>query len=82
MNARARILLKAADGVNDEQIVGLVGTSRVTIERGRRRFATGRLDVAIKEKPQPSRPRALSSKQAAHLIAIACSPARSTVPSS
>lgn len=72
---RARILLKAADGANDEQIVDALGTSRATVERIRRRFATEGLDAAIKDKPQKGRPRALSSKQAAHLIAIACSPA-------
>jgi transposase len=72
---RARILLKAADGANDEQIVEALGTSRATVERVRRRFATGGLDAAIKDKPQKGRPRALSSKQAAHLIAIACSDA-------
>jgi len=35
----------------------------------------GDLDAAIKDKPQAGRPRALSATQAAHLIAIACSPA-------
>lgn len=72
---RARILLKAADGANDEQIVDALGTSRATVERIRRRYATEGLDAAIKDKPQKGRPRALSSKQAAHLIAIACSDA-------
>jgi transposase len=72
---RARILLKAADGAKDDEIVDALGTSRATVERVRRRFATGGLDAAIKDKPQAGRPRALSSKQAAHLIAIACSPA-------
>jgi transposase len=72
---RARILLKAADGSKDEQIVDALGTSRATVERIRRRFATGGLDAAITDKPQPGRPHALSSAQAAHLIAIACSPA-------
>jgi transposase len=72
---RARILLKAADGANDEQIVDALGTSRATVERIRRRFATEGLDAAVKDKPQKGRPRALSSKQAAHLIAIACSDA-------
>jgi transposase len=72
---RARILLKAADGANDSQIIKALGTSRATVERFRRRFATGGLDAAVKDRPQSGRPRALSSKQAAHLIAIACSPA-------
>jgi transposase len=72
---RARILLKAADGANDAQIGEALGTSRATVERVRRRFATGGQDAAIRDKPQPGRPRALSSKQAAHLIAIVCSSA-------
>ena len=72
---RARILLKAADGASDEQIVDALGTSRATVERVRRRFATEGLDAAIKDKPQKGCPRALTSKQAAHLIAIACSDA-------
>lgn len=72
---RARILLKVADGANDSQIVDALGTSRATVERVRRRFAMEGLDAAIKDKPQKGRPRALSSKQAAHLIAIACSDA-------
>jgi transposase len=72
---RVRILLKAADGANDEQIVDALGTSRATVERVRRRFAIEGLDAAIKDKPQKGRPRTLSSKQAAHLIAIACSDA-------
>lgn len=72
---RARILLKAAEGATDEQIVDALGTSRATVERMRRRFATSGLDGAIKDKPQPGRPHALSAKQAGHLIAIACSPA-------
>lgn len=72
---RARILLKVADGAKDAEIVDALGTSRATVERVRRRFATGGFDAAIKDKPQKGRPRALSSKQAAHLIAIACSDA-------
>lgn len=72
---RARILLKAADGATDAQIVDALGTSRATVERVRRRFAEGGRDAAMKDKLQPGRPRVLSSNQAAHLIAIACSPA-------
>jgi transposase len=72
---RAHILLKAADGASDEQIVDALGTSRATVERIRRRYTTEGLDAAVKDRPQKGRPRALSSKQAAHLIAIACSDA-------
>jgi transposase len=72
---RARILLKAAEGWKDDRIVEAVGSSVPTVARVRRRFVAGGLDAAIKDKPQAGRPRALSATQAAHLIAIACSPA-------
>lgn len=75
VTTRARILLKAGDGAQDAQIVDALGTSRATVERIRRRFASDGLDGAIHDKPQPGRPRSLSSTQAAHLIAIACSDA-------
>ena len=72
---RARILLKANEGWGDARIAEAVGSSGATVERVRKRYAIGGLDAAIKDKPQAGRPRALSSKQAAHLIAIACSSA-------
>lgn len=72
---RARILVKAADGWTDEEIVDAVGSSVPTVARVRRRFVEGGVDAVLNDKPQKGRPRALSSKQAAHLIAIACSPA-------
>lgn len=72
---RARMLLKAADGWHDQEIVEAVGGSVPTVARVRRRFAEGGIDAVLADKPQPGRPRVLSSNQAAHLIAIACSPA-------
>jgi transposase len=72
---RARILLKAAEDRTDEEIVEAVGSSVPTVARVRRRFVEGGVDAVLKDKPQKGRPRALSSKQAAHLIAIACSDA-------
>lgn len=72
---RARILLKAADGWDDGRIVEALATSRATVERVRQRFATGGLDAVLADKPQPGRPRALAAPQAAHLIAVACTPA-------
>ena len=72
---RARILLKAAAGWHDAEIVDAVGGSVPTVARVRRRFVEGGVDAVLIDKPQPGRPRVLSSTQAAHLIAIACSPA-------
>ena len=71
---RARILLKAEDGLSDEQIVEAVGTSRLTVERTRKRFAEERLG-ALDEHPRPGRERLLNEKAEARLIAEACSKA-------
>jgi transposase len=72
---RARILLKASDGATDVQIVEALGCGSATVGRVRRRFVTGGLEHVLRDKALPGRPRVLSSKQAAHLIAIACSDA-------
>ena len=71
---RARILLKAEDGLSDEQIVEAVGTSRLTVERTRKRFAEERLG-ALDEHPRPGRERLLNEKAEARLIAESCSKA-------
>jgi transposase len=71
---RARILLKAAAGLSDEEIAQEVDTCVPTIERTRRRFATGRLE-ALQERPRPGRKRRLDERGEARLIAEACSPA-------
>ena len=42
---RARILLKAAEGRQDEEIVEAVGSSTATVARVRRRFVQGGLDA-------------------------------------
>lgn len=77
----ARILLKAdcAEGGpawTDDAIAAACDVSRPTIERVRRAFGTGGLDVALhRRRPhRPSRPRKLDGAQEAHLIAITCSP--------
>jgi transposase len=71
---RARILLRAASGLSDEEIAQEVDTCVPTIERTRKRFATGRL-AALEELPRPGRKRRLDERGEARLIAEACSPA-------
>ena len=71
---RARILLKAALGMSDEEIAQEVDTCVPTIERTRKRFATSRL-AALEERPRPGRKRRLDERGEARLIAEACSPA-------
>jgi|SRR5438128_2420993 len=73
--ARARILLKAADGWIDEAIAEAVDVSTGTVERTRKRYVTEGLHGALTEHPRPGQQRKLNGKQEAHLIAVACSAA-------
>tara|TARA_Y100000310_G_scaffold194719_1_gene194721 strand:+ start:86 stop:553 length:468 start_codon:yes stop_codon:yes gene_type:complete len=69
---RAQILLKADQGLGDEQIAEVVGTSSSTVHRTRKRFVEEGLE-ALNERPRPGQPRKLTGKHEAHLIAVTCS---------
>lgn len=71
---RARILLKAADGLRDDEIAEAVETSLPTVERTRKRFAEDRLG-ALDERPRPGKKPVLDERGEARLIAEACSAA-------
>ena len=75
----ARILLKADQGAagpawTDARIAEALETSVATVERVRRRWATGGLDDALRRRP-PRREyrRKLDGVGEAHLLALACS---------
>jgi putative transposase len=71
---RARILLKAAAGCTDEEIVAALGVGLATVERTRKRFVECGLK-ALDEKPRPGAKPKLDAKAEARLIAEACSAA-------
>lgn len=73
--ARARVLLRADAGESDEEVADAAGVSVGTVERVRKRFATGGLDAAVERRPQPPRPakRVLDGDAEARLITLACS---------
>jgi transposase len=71
---RARIRLKADDGLSDEQIAEEVETSVPTIERTRTRFVEERLG-GLNEHARPGQKLKLDPKAEAPLIAVACSKA-------
>ena len=74
--ARARVLLRADAGeTDDEEVADAVGVSVGTVERVRKRFATGGLDAAVERRPQPPRPgkRRLDGEAEARLVTLACS---------
>jgi len=70
---RAMILLKAAEGLTDPEIMAAVDVSRPTVERIRKRFVEGGLEKALNEDPRPGQKRKLDGRGEAHLIAVACS---------
>jgi transposase len=71
---RARILLKAADGLSDDTIATALDVGTATEARTRQRFVAANLG-ALEEAPRPGARRKLTGKQEAHLIAVACTPA-------
>jgi transposase len=71
---RARILLKAAAGVEDSAIAAALAVGRTTVERTRRRFVEEGLG-ALEERPRPGALAKLDEKAQARLIAEACSAA-------
>lgn len=71
---RARILLKANDGLRDDQIATALDCGVATVERTRKRFVEAGLG-AVGERPRPGARPKLTGKQQAHIIAVACSKA-------
>jgi hypothetical protein len=71
---RARVLLKAAEGWTDQQICAALDISRNTSIRVRQVYLEGGLEAVLHDKRQARYRQALRGGQAAHLIAIACSP--------
>ncbi len=64
---RCRIVLAAAEGLNNRQIGEQLGVSRPTVTKWRSRFAADRLDGLVDE-PRPGRPRTVSDAQVEEVI--------------
>jgi transposase len=72
---RARILLKAASGCQDEEIIQALGVSPSMVAKTRQRCVEEGPEAALKDHPRPGKAPKLTDRQAAHIIAIACSDA-------
>ena len=71
---RARILLKADDGWQDQAISRALDVGIATVERTRRRFVFEGLEAALKaRRPRRQYSRKLDGEQEARLIALTCS---------
>ncbi len=73
VTTRARILLKSAQGLSNQEIACQLDTSESTVKRVRARYREGRLLRALYDAPRPGQPPKLDDKREAHLVAIACS---------
>jgi transposase len=73
---RARILLRADDGLTDEEIADELEVARSTVENVRKRCAFDGIAVALERKKQqrPSRMPKLDGAAEARLVQLACSP--------
>jgi len=74
---RARVLLKADAGWTDAEICEAFDISRNTSIRVRQLYLEGGLEAVLHDKQQHHRRQALTGGQAAHLVAITCTPAPS-----
>lgn len=70
---RAQILMAADAGIADEDIASSVLVGGSTVYRTKRRFVEGNLEFALSEEARPGAARKLSGKEAALLVATACS---------
>ena len=71
--ARAHVLLRAAEGAADEEIAETLHLGLSTVHRTRQRFVDEGLTAALSERSRSGSPLALTGKQAAFLVALACS---------
>jgi transposase len=71
---RAQVLLKLGEGWSLVEVCGAFDVCRNTVVNVRARFADGGVDAVLRHKRQVRYRQALTGKQQAHLIAIACSP--------
>ncbi len=71
--ARARVLLKADEGLSDPEVAAAVEVGVATVHRIRQRCVEEGLDAALGERPRRGAPSLLSPKAQAHLVAVACS---------
>jgi transposase len=71
---RAHILLQADAGATQDTIAAALHSGRATVGRICKRWVEEGLEAALQDHPRPGAQRKLDGKQAAVLMALACSP--------
>ena len=69
---RAKVLLFADEGHNNDEISKMSGVHRQGIWRIKKRYVDEGLSSVLNEKPRPGQPKKYSPKQEAEVIAMAC----------
>lgn len=70
---RARVLLKADDGLTDVDIAAALGVGVATVHRIRQRCVEEGFAAALRDRPRQGGTPKFDTKQHAHVIALACS---------
>jgi len=70
---RVQTLLLTDAGYKDEEIATMLNLGVATVERTRKKFVEGGLELALNERPRPGRVKKLDRKAEDFLIATACS---------
>jgi putative transposase len=74
---RAQIMLSLADGHNAREVARLLGTSRLTVRRGRPHWLArhnGTVRERLHDAPRPGPPATFSAEQWGQIMALACEP--------
>jgi putative transposase len=71
--ARAHVLLRANERATNDEVAHALHLGVSTVHRTRQRFVEEGLAAALSERPRPGKMPALSGKQEAFLVALACS---------
>lgn len=71
---RVMIVLRADEGMKDEEIIAALGVGKSTVERARQRFVEGNIEGILKEKSRKHK-KHITGLEEAKIIALACSEA-------
>jgi len=70
---RARVLLKADEGLSDPEVAAAVDVGVATVHRIRQRCVEEGPEAALRDRPRPGAAPKFDTKQHTHLMALACS---------
>ena len=69
---RARVLLKADEGLSDSAVAAALDVGVATVHRIRQRCVEEGPEAALRDRPRPGAAPKFDTKQHAHVIALAC----------